>query len=80
MVDKNYPGKNISDVYFSRFGRAMEPEYITILNETTVEMFVEKPPAGDGMYYCRLRLDDDGNKSNFLAICLNKVVIGCKYL
>lgn len=55
--------------------KEMEPEYITIINETTISMYVEKPPPAEDMYYCKLRFSYKDNG----AVCLNKVVIGCKY-
>ena len=80
MIDANYPGKNASDIVFTyNEKRIMEKEYITIINETAVEMYIEKPPPEDTMYYCKLRLTDEYNQQQLLAVCLNKVVIGCKY-
>ncbi|XP_043487260.1 uncharacterized protein LOC122514466 [Polistes fuscatus] len=75
-IDLEYPGKNSSDLVFFRNMKEMEPEYITIENETTILMKVERPSPAEDMYYCKLRLSDDDNQH--LAVCLNKVVIGFK--
>nr|XP_050852109.1 uncharacterized protein LOC127064705 [Vespula vulgaris]XP_050852110.1 uncharacterized protein LOC127064705 [Vespula vulgaris] len=76
-IDTVFPGKNSSDLVFFRNMKEMEPEYITIVNETTISMSVEKPPPAEDMYYCKLRLSNDYNKQHE-AVCLNKVVIGFK--
>ncbi|XP_015122629.1 cytokine receptor [Diachasma alloeum] len=76
-IDAEFPGKNASDLIFFRSNREMEPEFIKIINETTIEMFVEKPPPSKDMYYCKLRLND-GYSKKYEAVCLNNVVIGSK--
>ncbi|KAK2586334.1 hypothetical protein KPH14_010628 [Odynerus spinipes] len=76
-IDFAFPGKNSSDLVFFRNMKEMEPEYITIVNETTISMYIEKPPPAEDMYYCKLRLSNDSNKQ-YEAVCLNKVVIGYK--
>ena len=55
----------------------MESEFITIINETTISLDIEKPPPAEDMYYCRLRLQNHNKQLE--AVCLNKVVVGCKY-
>ncbi|KAI4493704.1 hypothetical protein M0804_001880 [Polistes exclamans] len=75
-IDLEYPGKNSSDLVFFRNMKEMEPEYITIINETTISMYVQRPSPAEDMYYCKLRLSNDDNQH--LAVCLNKVVIGFK--
>ncbi|KAI4504019.1 hypothetical protein M0802_000490 [Mischocyttarus mexicanus] len=75
-IDAAYPGKNSSNLIFFRNLKEMESEYVTIENETTISMYVEKPPPSEDMYYCKLRISDDTNQD--LAVCLNKVVIGFK--
>ncbi|XP_053977661.1 uncharacterized protein LOC128875796 [Hylaeus volcanicus] len=77
FVDNNFRGKNASDLVFFRNAREMEPECITIVNETTISLDVESPPPAEDMYYCRLRLDNDKNKQ-YTSVCLNKVVVGFK--
>lgn len=77
FIDTIFPGKNASDLVFFRNKKEMQPEYITIVNETTISMYVEKPPPAEDMYYCKLRLNNGYNKQ-YEAVCLNKVVIGFK--
>lgn len=73
-----FPGKNASDLVFFRNQKEMEPQFIKIINETTISLDVEKPPPAEDMYYCRLRLQNNRSKQ-LEAVCLNKVVVGCKY-
>ncbi|XP_034948371.1 cytokine receptor [Chelonus insularis] len=75
-VDAEFPSKNSSNLMFFRNDKKMEPEYITVLNETTIEMYIEKPPPAKDMYYCKLKLDGHVRKDE--AVCLNSVVIGFK--
>lgn len=77
-MDTEFPGKNASDLVFFRNKKEMEPQFITIINETTISLDVERPPPAEDMYYCKLRLHSDYNKQ-YEAVCLNKVVVGCKY-
>ncbi|XP_063994915.1 cytokine receptor isoform X2 [Diachasmimorpha longicaudata] len=74
-IDAEFPGKNASDLVFFRSDREMEPEFIQIINETAIEMFVEEPPPSKDMYYCKLRLND-GYSKKYEAVCLNNVVVG----
>ncbi|XP_076245773.1 cytokine receptor domeless [Calliopsis andreniformis] len=76
-VDAEFPGKNASDLVFFRNKREMEPQFISIINETTISLDVERPPPAEDMYYCKLRLHNDHNKQ-YEAVCLNKVVVGFK--
>lgn len=55
-VDASFPGKNASDLVFFRNNKRMEPEFITIVNETTISLNVDKPPPAEDMYYCKLKL------------------------
>ncbi|XP_012282204.1 uncharacterized protein LOC105700688 [Orussus abietinus] len=77
FIETNFPGKNASDLVFFRNKKEMEPEYISIINETTIALYVEKPPPAEDMYYCKLRMNNGHNKQHE-AVCLNKVVIGFK--
>lgn len=77
-MDAEFPGKNASDLVFFRSNKEMDPQFITIINETTISLDIEKPPPAEEMYYCKLRLNNDYNKQEE-AVCLNKVVVGCKY-
>lgn len=79
-IDEFYPGKNVSDLVFFHNKKEMEPEFITVVNKTTISMDVQLPPPADDVYYCKLRLDKYKNNEDNedVAVCLNKVVIGCK--
>lgn len=77
-VDRKYPGKNASDLYFVHNEDNMDPSFVKIINETTVEMSVKNPPAARDMYYCRIRIEDYDPESKDELVCLNTVAIGCK--
>ncbi|XP_043257067.1 uncharacterized protein LOC122399986 isoform X2 [Colletes gigas] len=77
FVDTEFPGGNASDLVFFRNKKEMEPQFITIINETTISLDVERPPPAEDMYYCKLRVHNDKNKQ-YEAVCLNKVVVGFK--
>ncbi|XP_012522473.1 uncharacterized protein LOC105828601 [Monomorium pharaonis] len=72
IVDRDYPGKDAGDLRFFRNDQELESEFVTVINETTIELFIKAPPASDDMYNCKLKL----NGSDYVAVCLNKVVIG----
>ncbi|XP_043508865.1 cytokine receptor [Frieseomelitta varia] len=76
FMDAEFPGKNASDLVFFRNQKEMESEFITIINETTISLDIEKPPPAEDMYYCRLRLQNHNKQLE--AVCLNKVVVGFK--
>ncbi|XP_011299826.1 cytokine receptor [Fopius arisanus] len=76
-IDAEFPGKNASDLVFFRSDREMEPQFIRLINETTIEMFVDEPPPSKDMYYCKLRLNANYSKK-YEAVCLNNVVVGTK--
>ncbi|XP_076379609.1 cytokine receptor domeless isoform X2 [Megalopta genalis] len=75
--DSYLPEGNASDLMFFRNNKEMEPQFITIVNETTISLDVEQPPPAEDMYYCKLRPQNDSNKKPE-AVCLNKVVVGYK--
>ncbi|CAK9799872.1 Cytokine receptor [Anthophora plagiata] len=77
FVDAEFPGKNASDLVFSRNEKELDSPFVTIINETTISLDVEKPPPADDTYYCKLRLQNDYNKQHE-AVCFNKVVVGFK--
>lgn len=74
-MDTEYPGKNASDLVFFRNKEEMQPQFISIINGSTISLDVERPPPAEDMYYCKLRLHNQQDE----AVCLNKVVVGCKY-
>ncbi|XP_029156701.1 cytokine receptor [Nylanderia fulva] len=75
-VEKHYPGKNSSDLMFYRNSKIMEPEFITIINRTTIMLYQELPPPSDDLYYCFLNLTKEGENQSKEGVCLNQVVIG----
>lgn len=77
-MDSKFQNKNSSDLVFFRNKKEMLPEYVTIINRTTLMLYIEKPAPSKDMYYCKLRLDDNDSKQ-FETVCLNNVIIGCKY-
>ncbi|XP_046745432.1 cytokine receptor-like isoform X2 [Diprion similis] len=77
LKEPKFHGKNSSDLVFYRNDREMEPEYVTVINKTTIAMYVDKPEPSSDMYYCKLRLGN-GSDPSYEAVCLNKVVIGFK--
>ena len=79
FIEANFPGKNSSDLVFFKGQRQIEPEYITVVNDTTIRLDISEPPPENAMYYCKLRLDDSYSK-DYEAVCLNKVVVGSKLL
>ncbi|XP_011695047.1 PREDICTED: cytokine receptor isoform X2 [Wasmannia auropunctata] len=72
IVNREYPGKNATNLRFFRNDHEMGPEFVTVINETTLELYVNEPPASDNMYNCKLKV----NNSDYVAVCLNKVVVG----
>ncbi|TGZ57477.1 Uncharacterized protein DBV15_10126 [Temnothorax longispinosus] len=74
IVDIDYRGKSAEDLRFFRNDQELESEFVTVINETTIELFIKSPPASDDMYNCKLKI----NNSDYIAVCLNKVVVGCK--
>ncbi|XP_046745303.1 cytokine receptor-like [Diprion similis] len=68
---------NSTDLVFLRNGREMESEYVSVINETTIVLHVEKPEPSNDMYYCKLRVNN-GYEPRYEAVCLNKVTIGFK--
>ncbi|XP_012253310.2 cytokine receptor [Athalia rosae] len=77
LTDPKYHGKNASDLALFRNDKEMEPEYIKVVNKTTIMMYVDKPAASKAMYYCKLKFTNGNNKS-YEPVCLNKVVVGYK--
>ncbi|PSN47868.1 hypothetical protein C0J52_01267 [Blattella germanica] len=63
-------GKNVSDIHIFRDDKEVQPEFLRIINSTTLEVFMEEPPISSSMYYCKLK-----DKESYTALCLNRVVI-----
>lgn len=69
-------GKNSSDLVFFRDNSAVQKEFVTVVNSTTLEYFDEKPPVSSSMYYCKLK--DTPDNDTYMAVCLNKVIVDSK--
>lgn len=81
FVGSRFPGRNASDLIFIRNNKRVEDEYVRVYNQTAIEFYMQKPPASEDMYYCKLKNNNlDHDKDAHEAVCLNKVVIGCKIL
>ena len=68
--------KNSSDLVFFLGDSEVPKEYVTVVNSTTLEVYIEKPPVSSSMYYCKLK--DMSVKDPYMAVCLNKVIIDSK--
>ncbi|XP_046481317.1 cytokine receptor-like [Neodiprion pinetum] len=77
LRESRYPGKSSLDLVFFRNGRQIEPEHVTLINETTIAMYIEKPEPSSDVYICKLRLNN-GYGQQYEDICMNKVIIGFK--
>ncbi|XP_025262326.1 cytokine receptor-like isoform X1 [Camponotus floridanus] len=56
FVDKNYPGANSWNIYFTNNYDRIEEKFITRINKTTALLNIESPPAGIFTYVCSLDL------------------------
>lgn len=74
IMELDYPNKGAGDLRFFRNDQELESEFVTVINETTIELSIQTPPPSDDMYNCKLRMKDN----DYIAVCLNKVVVGCK--
>jgi hypothetical protein len=69
-------GKNSSDLVFFRNNREVRKDFVTVVNSTTLAVYIEKPPISSSMYYCKLK--DTPDKGTYTAVCLNKVIVDSK--
>lgn len=72
-------GKNSSDLVFFHDSKEVPQEFVTVVNATTLEIYVEKPPISSSMYYCKLQMKDKPAKDMYMAVCLNRVVVDSEY-
>ncbi|KYN26832.1 Cytokine receptor [Trachymyrmex cornetzi] len=72
IMELDYPNKDAGDLRFFRNDQELESEFVTVINETTIELSIKTPPPSDDMYNCKLRMKDN----DYVAVCLNKVVVG----
>lgn len=68
--------KNSSDLVFFHDSSEVPKEFVTVVNSTTLKVYIEKPPISSSMYYCRLK--DAPDKDTYMAVCLNKVIVDSK--
>lgn len=69
-------GRNASDLTFYQGDKEVPPKYITITNETTIQLHVDHLPLNKYIYYCKLRQPYEKQP---IAVCLNQVIVGSKY-
>ena len=68
--------KNSSDLVFFLDNSEVPKEFVTVVNSTTLEVYIEKPPMSSSMYCCKLK--DTPAKDMYMAVCLNKVIVDSK--
>jgi hypothetical protein len=68
--------KNSSDLVFFLDDSEVPKEYVTVVNSTTLEVYIEKPPMSSSMFYCKLKYMSA--KDPYMAVCLNKVMVDSK--
>lgn len=71
-------GRNASQLEFHKRGTPIPPEFVHIVNETTLRFYDERPSPSSSMYYCKLKADPEHNLPEE-SVCLNSVAVGCKY-
>lgn len=73
VLDPNVSKYNSSTLTFSGYGKEISKEHITIINSTTIRLYIEKPKRNSGLFTCKQKIKNDTK-----AVCLNKVSIGVK--
>jgi hypothetical protein len=68
--------KNSSDLVFFLDDSEVPQEFVTVVNSTTLQVYIEKPPISSSMYYCKLK--DTPAEDEYMAVCLNKVIVDSK--
>lgn len=68
-------GFNSSHLVFYHTSHPVMPEFISLVNESTARLYVERPVPMKEMYYCKL-----SNGTEETPVCLNSVAVGSKYL
>lgn len=79
ILDKSHPaaaGKNSSHLVFFHDYREVPEEFVTVVNSTTLQLYIKRPPVSSSMYYCKLK--DTPDKDMYTAVCLNKVIVDKK--
>lgn len=67
-------GFNSSNLAFYHTSFKVQPEFVTIVNESTARLYIEKPVPMKDMFYCKL-----ANGTEESPVCLNSVAVGCKF-
>ncbi|XP_071454335.1 cytokine receptor isoform X2 [Hetaerina americana] len=67
--------RNASHLVFYRNDELVPPEFLRVVNTTTLKLYVKEMPASSDMYYCRLKLR---NGHDLKSVCLNSVFVGYK--
>lgn len=78
VVNLTHPstkGRNASHLRFYRQNMSVSPEYLQVLNETTLKLTM-RPNVSSSMYYCKLSQWKTAQEE---VVCLNNVAVGCKY-
>ncbi|XP_066903287.1 cytokine receptor, partial [Halyomorpha halys] len=65
---------NSSLLRFYHDREEVSKELLSIVNETTLRLFVEKPPISSRLYFCKLMTAPN----EFKGVCLNYVFVGTK--
>jgi hypothetical protein len=79
ILDKSHSAaadKNSSDLVFFHDNSEVSEEFVTVVNSTTLQLYIKRPPISSSMYYCRLKVAPD--KDMYMAVCLNKVTVDSK--
>jgi hypothetical protein len=66
--------KSSSDLVFFHDSKEVPQDLVTVVNSTTLEIHIEKPPISSSMYYCKLKTGEIPTVT-YTAICLNRVVV-----
>ncbi|XP_046682111.1 cytokine receptor isoform X3 [Homalodisca vitripennis] len=64
-------GFNSSQLVFYHTSNRILPEFVTLVNESTARLYVEKPVPMEDMFYCKLT-----NGTEEFPVCLNSVAVG----
>lgn len=73
---KDAIGRNSSNLVFYRNDELVSPEFVNIVNSTTLRLYVKEMPASENMYYCKLRTENPADPLK--GVCLNTVFVGYK--
>ena len=80
ILDVSHPAaadKNSSDLVFFHDNSEVQKEFLTVVNSTTLQVYIETPPKSSSMYYCKLKVTTP-TRNEYMAVCLNKVFVDSK--